>query len=141
MLSFHILDRNTKCSISSYSMTWLGNNINERDRKDVNAYLMICSVKISEYEEAIKEIKSQQEAVFLKLKKKFLENINSTNNLVELYNIVSEHYSTKKDLYTTYNEDLVWYYETSLDKLVDFKKFLSIWKDDSSVECKWLDNI
>lgn len=90
-------------------MTWLGNIITERDRKDVNAYLIICSVKVSEYEEAVKEIKSRQEEVFHKLKKKFLENINSTNNLVELYNIVSEHYSTKKDLYTTYNEDLFWY--------------------------------
>jgi hypothetical protein len=122
-------------------MTWLGNIIIERDRKDVNAYLMICSVKVSEYEEAIKEIKSQQEEVFHKLKKKFSENINSSNNLVELYNIVSDHYSTKKDLYTTYNEDLVWYYGESLDKLSDFKKFLSIWKDDSSVECKWSSEI
>lgn len=136
-ISFDIIDKESKNTIATYPMRdWLEHAIKERESKSLKDYLGIVRRLLEEEINEISEIKNHQKVIFPDLKQRFIHQLESTRNLVELYDAIEQQNETKKDLYTIYKEDEICFHETLIFKLQAFEAFILKWIAPH-VECEW----
>ena len=94
------------------------------------------------WKEDSREIQNLQDSKFPEIKKKVLEEVEKTANLVEIMNLIGSLAETyTKKMYTTYREDEVCYVKTTLEKLERLVTYLGWYMDEGKYQgtliCKW----
>lgn len=90
------------------------------------------------WKEDSREIQNLQDSKFPEIKKKVLEEVEKTANLVEIMNLIGSLAETyTKKMYTTNREDEVWIVKTTLEKLERLVTYLGWYMDEGMLSCKW----
>jgi len=120
---YAIINKETKETVGTFSFAWIKDCITVKE----NLCEMLSEVRklIDKCKFDIEEINRFQESVYPEAKKKILEEINETGNLLELLKKIdhlNEEYTKKT--FTFYREDEIYYAQRTLDKLETFETWL-----------------
>lgn len=132
-MEYIITNRETKEVVETISVGWLNDYLNLK--QDIPSLRNSCEKKIHELKIELQEIRNDQDSKFPEIKKRVLEEVEKTANLVEILNLIgslSENYTKK--MYTTYREDEVWYVKTTLEKLERLETYLGSYMDEKKYE-------
>lgn len=132
-MEYIITNRETKENVNYFCVGWLNDYINLN--QTIPSLRNSCEKKIHELKIELEEIRKYQDSKFPELKKKVLEEVEKTGNLVEILKLIgslSETYTKK--MYTTYREDEAHYVKATLDKLERLVTYLGWYMDEGKYE-------
>ena len=128
-MEYVIVNRETKEVEETISVGWLNDFINIK--QDILSLRNSSGKKIQELKMELEEIRRHQDSMFPEIKRKVLEEVEKTGNLVEILNLIGNLNETyTKKIYTTYREDEVWYIKTTLEKMERLETYLGWYLDE-----------
>lgn len=132
-MEYIITNRETKEVVETISVGWLNDYLNLN--QDIPSLRNSCEKKIHELKIELEEIRKDQDSKFPEIKKRVLEEVEKTANLVEILNLIGSLNETyTKKMYTTYREHVVWYVKTRLEKLERLETCLGCYMDEKKYE-------
>jgi hypothetical protein len=132
-MEYIITNRETKEVVETIFVGWLDNYINLN--QDIPSLRNSCEKKIHELKIELQEIRKVQDSKFPEIKKRVLEEVEKTANLVEILNLIGSLGETyTKKMYTTYREDEVWIVNATLEKLERLETYLGWYMDEKKYE-------